>query len=67
MTDSAYGISCLHAACHFGHVTIVDFLLSLSCAGLVGLRDRSGRTALDPADAAGQTAAAEATSVALTP
>ena len=60
MTDSVHGLSCLHSACHFGHAAIVAFLLSLSCAGLVGLRDRSGRTALELAVAAGQTAAAEA-------
>ena len=60
MTDSVDGLSCLHAACVYGHVTIVAFLLSLSCAGLVDLRDRAGRTALDFAVAAGHTAAAEA-------
>ena len=60
MTDSVHGFSCLHAACYYGHVPIVDFLLSLSCAGLVGLRDRSGYTALELAVAAGHTAAAEA-------
>ena len=60
MTDSVHGLSCLHSACHYGHAAIVAFLLSLSCAGLVGLRTSCGRTALDLAVAAGQTAAAEA-------
>jgi ankyrin repeat protein len=60
MPDISNGYSCLHAASFFGHVTVVLFLLSLSCPGLVDLRDRSGRTALELAVAAGQTAAAEA-------
>ena len=58
--DISNGCSCLHAASFFGHVTVVLFLLSLSCPGLVDLRDRFGRTALELAVAAGQTAAAEA-------
>ncbi len=60
MTQNVSGSSCLHAPCRLGRAAIVDFLLSQSCAGLIGLRDRSGRTALDIAVAAGQTAAAEA-------
>ena len=60
ISESVSGRTCPHAACYFGHVTIVDFLLSLSCAGLVGLRDRSGYTALEHAVVAGHTAAAEA-------
>ena len=67
MTDSACGYSCLHVACHFGHVTIVAFLLSLSCAGLVGLRDLFGRTALEVAVAMGQAGAAEAIRAASAP
>ncbi len=54
MTDSVRGDSCLHVACHHGHLTAVDFLLSLPCAGLIGLQDRSGRTALEHAVASGQ-------------
>jgi uncharacterized protein len=46
-TESIYGFSCLHAACCFGHATVVDYLLSLPCAGLVGLLDHGGRTAFD--------------------
>ncbi len=63
MTDSVNGGTCLpvHAACYFGHVAVVAHLLSLpSCAGLVGLRDRAGRTPLELAVAAGQAGAAEA-------
>ncbi len=61
MTKSANGATCLHAACNSGHVAIVAHLLSLpSCAGLVGLRDRAGRTPLEIAVAAGQAGATEA-------
>jgi ankyrin repeat protein len=60
MTDSVHGCSCLHAACFFGHSPIVAYLLSLSCVGLIGLRDRSGRTALELAVAQGHAGAAEA-------
>ena len=60
MTDRACGRSCLHAACLSGRAAVVALLLSLPCAGLVGLRDGSGRTALELAVAAGHTAAAEA-------
>jgi ankyrin repeat protein len=60
MLDISNSCSCLHVASISGHVTVVLFLLSLSCPGLVDLRDRSGRTALELAVAAGQTAAAEA-------
>ena len=58
MTDS---ISCLHAARHFkfSHAIIVALLPSLSCAGLVGLGENAGHTALEFAFAAGQIAAAE--------
>jgi hypothetical protein len=55
MPDISNGCSCLHVASFFGHVTVVLFLLSLSCPGLGDLRDRSGRTALELAVAAGQT------------
>ncbi len=60
ISESVYGCTCLHAACYFGHVTIVEYLLSLSCVGLVGLLDRSGYTELELAVAAGQTAMVEA-------
>ena len=58
MLNISNSCSCLHVASISGHVTVVVFLLS--CPGLVDLRDRSGRTALELAVAAGQTAAAEA-------
>ncbi len=59
-TDSTYGFSCLHSACFVGHAPVVTYLLSLSCAGLVGLRDCSGLTALDLAVAEGHADVAEA-------
>jgi ankyrin repeat protein len=59
-TDGAFGFSCLHAACGFGHLPLVRFLLTLPCADLVGLRDLSGRTALDLAIANHHADAAEA-------
>ncbi len=60
MTDGVNGATCLHSAYYCGHVTVVAHLLSLpSCAGLVGLRDRAGRTPLELAVAAGQAGAAE--------
>ena len=60
MTEGVYGFSCLHAACAFGHAAVAAHLVSLPCVGLVGLRDRSGCTALERAVAAGHAGAAEA-------
>jgi ankyrin repeat protein len=66
MTGCSRDFSCLHMACFLGRVPVVDFLLSLPCAGqLLALRDRSGRTPLEFAIAAGQAAAAASIGAAL--
>jgi ankyrin repeat protein len=59
-TEGVHGGSCLHAACYRGHAAVAALLASLPCAGLVGLRDRYGLTALDLAVINGHVGAAEA-------
>ncbi len=59
-TEAAFDYSCLHIACTSYHAAVAALLAPLPCAGLIGLRSRSGRTALDVAVDAGHAAAAEA-------
>ncbi len=47
MTDNVMGASCLHLACASRQAEVVALLLSLPCAGLAGLRERNGFTALE--------------------
>ena len=59
-TDEA-GVSCLHGAVSFGHLTVVRYLLTLPCApALLDIVNGSGHTALHLARLVGREAVIEA-------